>query len=165
MNWYCFNQNNSGGIFDVDDKVCHNLFIEAESFNNAVTKAEELGCYWDGVSKGIDCPCCGDRWSQWDRDPIDLDKYNKNGLVVYVYDDIYPDTVGEWNKRYGKYEIIEQPIFKEKYNREYIGTIRLHNIEEYAQFMADEHGWTTPDARIYYNDGSVKEIFSTKFDR
>ena len=59
MNWYCFKQNNSGGIFDVDDKVCHNLFIEAESFNNAVTKAEELGCYWDGVSKGMDCPCCG----------------------------------------------------------------------------------------------------------
>ena len=103
-----------------------------------------------------------DRWSQWDRDPIDVDEYNKNGFVVSVYDDIYPDIVGEWNKRYGKYEIIEQPIFKEKYNRGYIGTIRLHNIEEYAQFMADEYGRTTPDARIYYNDGSVKEIFSTK---
>lgn len=45
MNWYCFDQNNSGGYFDVDDKVCHRLFIEAESFDDAVEKAEELGCY------------------------------------------------------------------------------------------------------------------------
>lgn len=61
--FYGFNQNNSGGHFVVDDSLCHRLFIEADDKDEAISKAEELGCYWDGVDKGIDCPCCGDRWS------------------------------------------------------------------------------------------------------
>ncbi len=28
--FYLFNQNNSGGAFIVNDKVCHRLFIEAD---------------------------------------------------------------------------------------------------------------------------------------
>lgn len=40
MKWYCFNQMNSGGYFVVNNKVCHRLFIEAESFDDAVEKAE-----------------------------------------------------------------------------------------------------------------------------
>ena len=28
MSLYQFNQNNSFGVFDVDDKLCHRLFIE-----------------------------------------------------------------------------------------------------------------------------------------
>lgn len=35
----------------------------------------------------------------------------------------------------------------------------LNDIVEYAQFLADEYGWTTPDARIFYKDGTIKEIF------
>lgn len=65
MNWYEFPQNNSGGRFITDDKVCHLIYIQAESEEEAIEKAEELGCYWDGVNKGIDCPCCGDRWSKF----------------------------------------------------------------------------------------------------
>ena len=42
MNWYCFEQNNSGGSFVVDDKVCNSLFIEAESFDDAVKKAKRI---------------------------------------------------------------------------------------------------------------------------
>ena len=34
--WYEFNQNNSGGSFVVDDKVCHRIYIEAEDFREAV---------------------------------------------------------------------------------------------------------------------------------
>lgn len=163
MKWYCFDQNNSGGSFDVDDKVCHRLFIEAESFVDAVEKAEELGCYWDGVGKGIDCPCCGDRWSKWSDDPVDIERYNNDGYKVGVYDGIYAKAETRWGKKYGKYEVIEEPTWQEKYSiREYVGRIRFRNIEEYAQFMADKYGWTTPDARIYYNDGSVKEIFISK---
>ena len=165
MNWYCFDQNNSGGSFDVDDKVCHRLFIEAESFYDAVKKAEELGCYWDGVSKGIDCPCCGDRWSRWNDRPVDIEKHNNKGYKVGVFDGIYAKAETKWDEKYSKYEVIEEPTWQEQYGiREYIGRIRLHNIEEYAQFMAEKYGWTTPDARIYYYDGNVKEIFGTQFD-
>ena len=76
-----------------------------------------------------------------------------------VYDSIYPDTKAEWNKKYGHYEIIERPKFVNDYGRTYKGRIKIKNIEEYAQFMADSYGWTAPDARIYYRDGTVKEIF------
>ena len=90
--WYEFTQNNSGGSFVVDDKVCHRIYIEAENFKEAVAIAESLGCYWNGCAKGIDCPCCGDRWSKWDKDPIDLEEYNTEGMNAEVYDSIYPDT-------------------------------------------------------------------------
>ena len=35
-------QNNSGGSFDVDDKVCRNLYIEAKSEEDATSIAEGL---------------------------------------------------------------------------------------------------------------------------
>lgn len=38
------------------------------------------------------------------------------------------------------------------------------NIEEFAQYMADEYGWTSPDVRIFYIDGEVKEIFGRKME-
>ena len=111
--FYELTQNNSGGYFDVDDRICHRLFIEADSANGANEKAEELGCYWEGVYKGFDCPCCGDRW------------YMCNENDVLAYD-------------------------------------KFANIEEYAQYIANNYGWTTPDVRIYYKDGTVKEIFTER---
>jgi len=32
-NFYEFNQNNSGGYFDVDENVCHRVIIEAKDQN------------------------------------------------------------------------------------------------------------------------------------
>lgn len=165
LKWYQFDQNNSGGSFVVNDKVCHRLFIEAESFDDAVEKAEDLGCYWNGVDDGRDCPCCGDRWNKWNDDSVNIEKYKTEGYTVSIYDGIWSNTRGEWEKRYRKYEVIKEPEFETKYStRSYVGKIRFNNIEEYAQYMAEEYGWTTPDARIYYHDGNVKEIFGTKFD-
>lgn len=118
--FYKVEQNNSGGFFDVDDKVCHRLFIEADSLAEARIKAEELGCYWNGVAQGIDCECCGDRW-------------------------------------YGVYEV----NFDELKTYRVRGGVRsFSDIEEYAQYLADTYGWTCPDARIYYKDGTVKEIIT-----
>lgn len=118
-NWYQFNQSNPSGYFITNDKLCHRLFIEAETFTEAIEKAEDLGCYWDGVRKSIDCPCCGNRWSQWNEGLVDL-------------------TEKAWKD------------------------ISFSTIEEYAQYLAENYGWTTPDIRLYYKDGNVKEIFSYK---
>lgn len=96
MKWFEFNQNNSGGYFDVDDKVCHRLFIEAEAFNDAVEKAEELGCYWDGVDKGIDCSCCGDRWGKWDDRPVDLERYKTEGYKSLSHGTLYFNNIEEY---------------------------------------------------------------------
>lgn len=164
LKWYMFDQNNSGGSFVVDDKLCHRLFIEAESFDDAVMKAEDLGCYWNGVEDGRDCPCCGDRWSKWNDDSVDIERYKTEGYTASVYDNIWSDTEGEWKRKYGRYRVIEEPEFKTRYTvRSYVGKICFDNIEEYAQYLANEYGWTVPDARLYYYDGKVKEIFSEKF--
>ena len=61
-----FNQNNSGGDFVVDDRVCHHVIIEASSADQANEIAEAVGIYFNGVDDGVDCDCCGDRWyPQW----------------------------------------------------------------------------------------------------
>lgn len=162
MNWYMFDQNNSGGSFIVNDNVCHRLFIEAVSFGDAIEKAEELGCYWNGVAEGRDCPCCGDRWYPTD-DIVDIETFKTEGYIVSVYDGIWGNTKKEWERKYRKYEVIEEPKFETRGTiRSYIGKIKFNNIEEYAQYLANEYGWTTPDARIFYNDGSVKEVFTDR---
>lgn len=60
--FYTFIQNNSGGFFDADDDVAPYVIIEAGSAKKANARAMDKGIYFNGVSKGMDCPCCGDRW-------------------------------------------------------------------------------------------------------
>jgi hypothetical protein len=54
-------------------------------------------------------------------------------------------------------------VIDSKYgSRRVIGRVKLDNIEQYAQILANLYGWTTPDARIFYLDGNVKEIHKNK---
>lgn len=72
--FYHYDQNNSGGKFDLDDRVCNHVIIEAESAAQANCQAQSIGIYFDGVEDGRDCACCGDRWySLWgkgDAEPL-----------------------------------------------------------------------------------------------
>ena len=69
--FYLYNQNNSGGGFDSDDSVCHYVIIEANNAEQANDKAKSIGIYFDGCETGMDCPCCGDRWSEAWGDGMD----------------------------------------------------------------------------------------------
>jgi hypothetical protein len=62
MSWFTFIQNNSGGSFHNDDRVSHYVVIEASSGDEANTRAESIGIYFNGCASGYDCDCCGDRW-------------------------------------------------------------------------------------------------------
>lgn len=62
MQWYQFRQNNSGGVFQIDDNVSLYVLIEAPHAVDANAKAQHVGIYFDGCNQGIDCNCCGDRW-------------------------------------------------------------------------------------------------------
>lgn len=64
MRYYHFSQNNSGGEFDFDESkgITRHVVIEAENASEANQIALRIGMYWNGVSEGIDCSCCGDRW-------------------------------------------------------------------------------------------------------
>lgn len=157
-NFYQFSQNNSGGSFHVTDTLCHRLFIEATSKESAILTAEGLGCYWNGVSDGIDCKCCGDRWSDW-ADVIDLDAINKVGRQGLISCDGGQDEIVLWNQKYGKYPVHTSPKYTSRsWGQVYEGTIQFDSIEQYAEFLSEEYNATTPDVRIFYLDGTVREF-------
>lgn len=56
---------------------------------------------------------------------------------------------------YLPYEPVEFPM---KYNK----SLTFKTIRSYAQHLANEYGWTKPDARIFYKNGKVVEVFSKK---
>jgi hypothetical protein len=61
--FYCYKQNNSGGGFDFQkNRLSRYVIIEASSSEEADTRAEGLGIYFNGCDDGTDCECCGDRW-------------------------------------------------------------------------------------------------------
>ena len=61
--FFLYHQNNSGGCFDQDENVDVNVIIEAKSEYESNRIAEDMEFYFDGVDNGMDCDCCGDRWS------------------------------------------------------------------------------------------------------
>jgi len=161
--FYEITQNNTGGSFDVNDKVCHRLFIEADSKDEATNIAESLGCYWNGVDSGIDCSCCGDRWygsNELDFDGINT-KWNGYEYAKWLKKDESVDKVIEEIK--SKYPNAKWSVELHTDNTysstRVIGRMIIDDVEQYAQIMADLYGWTTPDCRIFYKDGTVKEIF------
>lgn len=75
MPFFHYSQNNSGGGFDYepDTGISCNVIIEAESSSEANDRARRIGMYFDGVPKGYDCGCCGDRWYETWRDEGDTE--------------------------------------------------------------------------------------------
>lgn len=71
--FFDFDQNNSGGHFEDDHYLSHNVVIEAFSVAEANAKAVMLGIHFDGVDKGWDCACCGDRW---------YEAYEDSGMLI-----------------------------------------------------------------------------------
>jgi len=73
--FYVLIQNNSGGFYEIDNKLGHIVIIEIPDSIAETYDAEKIadyienrypidtGIYFNGVEEGIDCECCGDRWS------------------------------------------------------------------------------------------------------
>jgi hypothetical protein len=149
-----YNQNNSGGGFDVDDKVTHRLFIEAEDYNKADRIAQGLGVYFDGCDNGMDCECCGDRWYE-----------GREIKFPYVYGLMSKKEADELSK---EYDITSRKAEKYKPYNGNTHEIVFNNIEEYARYMAEKWGYDFvkfPDARIFYLNGEVKEFFTKRKQR
>lgn len=76
--YYCYHQNNSGGIFIGPETV----IIKAESAHQAdevATSLSNVNIYFSGAG---DCPCCGNRWSPtWDE--YDYPSIWDNPIVKY----------------------------------------------------------------------------------
>lgn len=116
--FYQLCQNNSGGSFDVDDRVCHRLFIEAPNVQVAIMIAESLGCYWNGCDNGIDCECCGDRWYAPDEsdattfpcDGYDDEIFNTPEEYCQMLADKYGETTPDCRIFYMDGKVV--PIYK-----------------------------------------------------
>jgi len=167
--FFVLTQNNSGGSFDVDDTICHRLIIEADSSKESDSIAEDLGVYWNGVDEGMDCPCCGDRW--YGSDEVDLNMINNkwNGYEYSVYlekDQDGNEVIESIKSRYPNSTWLEElKSDVTKYGTALVsGRLRVDNIEQYGQIMSDLWGWTSPDCRIFYKDGTIKEFFSPKVE-
>ena len=90
--FYHFRQNNSGGDFTIDDiiGIGPHVYIQANSVEEAMERAEKLGIYFNGCDSGRDCSCCGDRWSEpWDSDASDL----------VVIDDLVREYFFMWHEK------------------------------------------------------------------
>jgi hypothetical protein len=71
VKYFTFGQNNSGGSFIYNERagIGHYVIVEAIDADHANQRARAIGLYFDGCSTGMDCDCCGDRWSeQWGSD-------------------------------------------------------------------------------------------------
>jgi hypothetical protein len=146
-----YNQNNSGGSFDADDKVTHRLYIEAEDSNKADRIAQGLGVYFNGCENGMDCECCGDRWYSGRQ----LEAPYINGLFT-------KDEAIEIEKKFGGKS---KMATKWKPHRDRTHEVEHGTIENYVQYMVDQYGYDFekfPDSRIYYLNGEVKEFFSER---
>lgn len=55
-----------------NDSVDINVFVEAIAVEEANRRAEDIGIYFNGCDKGLDCNCCGDRWSPVYEDEYDV---------------------------------------------------------------------------------------------
>ena len=90
-----FRQNNSGGWFVKE--FGHLTLIWAKTPEDANHAAEQHGIYFDGCSRGRDCPCCGDRWSKvgaWGDAKPDYPDITVDALVAELTREIHPDP--EW---------------------------------------------------------------------
>ncbi len=146
LKWFEFSQNNSGGNFDIDDKLCHKLYIQAYNASEAVDKALAMGVYFDGCSMGMDCGCCGDRWYETDEE-LSLYYGSFGEKELALLEGLF------------KYETVPTKYENYKNHKDVI----FVSIEEYAQYLADAYSLGSKvDGRIFYYDGKVVEITPRK---
>jgi len=66
MSFFLYHQRDSYGAWFLDfaHGIGHNVIIEAPDAATANSIAEDRGLYFHGVAAGVDCSCCGDRWTE-----------------------------------------------------------------------------------------------------
>jgi len=97
LKWYNFRQNNSGGSFTIMNKVDVNVIVQAHSAHEANILAEEIGIYFDGCLDGLDCGCCGDRWSTtYESGGTDKPSIYGKSVGKYSKTEVTTKNSGEW---------------------------------------------------------------------
>lgn len=90
---FVVHQNNSGGSFCVDNSngTGERVFVLAKDEDTALDLLEGKSVvYFDGVSQGLDCECCGDRW--W-RAADEIEDENNKVVSFSSFDEAYDFVV------------------------------------------------------------------------
>jgi len=143
-----FRQTNSGGHWEINDKLCKRLFIEAHNYEEARDKALNMGVYFNGCDNGLDCSCCGDRWYDCE-DKLEF---------PYRFGTLSLQSAKDSGYKYEKTTFVYARRDKPDPN-EY--DLIFDTIKEYAQYLADDYSWYKQNeikARLFYYDGRVVEI-------
>lgn len=93
--FFTYSQNNSSGRYETSERKGIGVYviIEARNAKMANALAQSIGLYFDGVEAGIDCGCCGDRWSE---------AYEDDGTETpQIYDTEVEDFAREDARKYG----------------------------------------------------------------
>ena len=114
--YYVYDQLNSGGIFyDTTECFrkglhilpCNTVYFydkcKGKYYNIAVIDKFTIPTmvYFDGVEKGIDCECCGDRWNK-------LDNYDKRKIFIFETKKEFEEALKNKElERYNHYTILE----------------------------------------------------------
>ena len=143
---YSFRQNNSGGVFLEPAQSI--IVVAAKSEDHALEIAKKAGLYLNGVSRGIDCECCGDRWSNYasEFDSVeDAKAYAEKSCYGQPYDDgvaylVTDDLDWDWD--------LEDDTLEESWRdcNEYDG-----QPDEYTEWQ-DVYGGDDWDQGQYDND-------------
>lgn len=115
MKLYLYYQNNPGGHTDQTGFLWDYMIVEAPRARMADVMLEEAGGYFNGVRSGIDCECCGNRWSskaerrdEPDMEELDIPEYH------YPYD---YDESKQGDEIYAKYISWNGDVFEYRYNK------------------------------------------------
>lgn len=79
MYWWGADQNNSGGYFERDDEVDHDIFFQDRNYDAAYEKFSEV-TYSSAMNY---CECCGSRWYDLDGSDSVPTRYGKSILGEY----------------------------------------------------------------------------------
>ena len=111
----------------------------------------EFGQNNSGGSFVVTSELCHRVWIQAPNDVAALAKALDLGVYLHgVRDGIDCGCCGDrWHEPYRPTE----------FPMDYGSGLTFSGPEEYAQYLADKYGWTAPDARLYYADGRVTEIY------
>lgn len=95
-----FNQMNSGGSLHIDNNVTSHVYIEAINATHANSIAEEKGIYFNGVEKGIDCKCCGDRWNRSYGEDNPYEIYDQSNIEKIPLETDNRELHVSWRKQF-----------------------------------------------------------------
>lgn len=156
--FYHYPQNNSFGIFDryPDKGIGPDIIIEAYSAESANKRAKKIGIYFNGVEKGVDCPCCGDRWYEVDEDDRTI-KPTINGKALtdiesgYSREEVYIHYIDGRIECY-KFKLSEKDRLKEEQLQSDLE--KSDNWRVYVYGVEGRDGW----GKIAMNKGTGASI-------